>query len=111
MTFCDNNILGKRDLLELEVIGFLDRELYEEIRRHPKFFVSHDKYTDWQTFDFGLQREKLNQEGTEYFKILFAKYAAYEELLQEMLRYFEAHRMCSTDPEFFSAVSSRSSAF
>ena len=46
MTFCDNNILGKRDLLELEVIGFLDRELYEEIRRQPKFFVSHDKYTD-----------------------------------------------------------------
>lgn len=92
MTFCDNNILDKRDLLGLEVIGFLDRELYEEIRRHPKFFVSHDKYTDWQTFDFGLQREKLNQEGTEYFKILFAKYAAYEELLQEMFPYVRKYK-------------------
>lgn len=92
MTFCDNNILDKRDLLGLEVIGFFDRELYEEIRRHPKFFVSHDKYTDWQTFDFGLQREKLNQEGPEYFQTLFAKYSAYEELLQEMFPYVRKYK-------------------
>lgn len=92
MTFCDNNILDKLDLLGLEVIGFFDRELYEEIRRHPKFFVSHDKYTDWQTFDFGLQREKLNQEGPEYFQKLFAKYSAYEELLQEMFPYVRKYK-------------------
>lgn len=92
MTFCDDNILDKRDLLGLEAIGFFDRELYEEIRRHPKFFVSHDKYTDWQTFGLGLQREKLNQEGAEYFQTLFAKYAAYEELLQEMFPYVRKYK-------------------
>ena len=92
ITFCDNNILDKRDLLGLEVIGFFDRELYEEIRRHRKFFVSHDKYADWQTFGLGLQREKLNQEGAEYFQTLFAKYAAYEELLQEMFPYVRKYK-------------------
>lgn len=76
----------------MEVIGFFDRELYEEIRRHRKFFVSHDKYADWQTFGLGLQREKLNQEGTEYFRTLFAKYAAYEELLQEMFPYVRKYK-------------------
>ncbi len=92
MTFCDDNILDKRDLLGLEVIGFFDRELYEEINRHPKFFVSHDKYTDWQAFDLGSQREKLNQEGAEYFQTLFAKYAVYEELLQEMFPYVRKYK-------------------
>ena len=92
MTFCDDNILDKRDLLGLEVIGFFDRELYEEIHRHPKFFVSHDKYTDWQAFDLGLQKERFNQEGTEYFQTLFAKYAAYEELLQEMFPYVRKYK-------------------
>lgn len=92
MTFCDNNILDKRDLLGLEVIGFFDRELYEEINSHPKFFVSHDKYTDWQAFDLGSQREKLNQEGAEYFQTLFAKYAVYEELLQEMFPYVRKYK-------------------
>lgn len=92
MTFCDDNILDKRDLLGLEVIGFFDRELYEEIHRHPKFFVSHDKYTDWRAFDLGSQREKLNQKGPEYFQTLFAKYSAYEELLQEMFPYVRKYK-------------------
>ena len=92
MTFCDDNILDKRDLLGLEVIGFFDRELYEEIHRHPKFFVSHDKYTDWRAFDLGSQREKLNQKGPEYFQKLFAKYSAYEELLQEMFPYVRKYK-------------------
>ena len=84
MVFCDDNILDKHDLLAIEVIAFFDRGLYEDIRYHPEFFISHDKSTDPWVLEFGLHREQYNKDGAEFFKALLLKYPDYEKLLPEM---------------------------
>ena len=85
--FCLDNILYKRDLLKLEVIRFLEQELYNQIKDNKRFFISHDRIIDttltYEVFD----KKSFNHDGKLFFEELFEKYEPYKNLLAEMFPY------------------------
>lgn len=68
------NGLYKPDLLALEIIRFVDSDLYEDIHRHPKYYVSADLDKNSETYTSVFNRKKFNDEGREYFSKLQNEY-------------------------------------
>ncbi len=85
--FFMDKILNKRELLALETIRFLDWNLYEIIRKNPKFFISHDKYINTEPDRAIYNKRKFNEEGKAFFEQLFQEYGVYQDVLSMMFPY------------------------
>ncbi|MCM1225337.1 MAG: KAP family NTPase, partial [Lachnospiraceae bacterium] len=68
------NELYKPDLFTLELIRFVDNDLYEDIHRHSKYYVSADLNKNVELYASIFNRKKFNDEGKEYFSKLQDKY-------------------------------------
>lgn len=86
-TFCQDNYLYKKDLLGLEMIRFLEPELYSIINEHRTYFVSHDRPIDKDLYFESFDKKKFNSESKIFFESLFDKYGEYKNLLTEMFPY------------------------
>ena len=62
-----NDSLYKPDLLTLEVIRFIDNELYDLIKNNHKFFVSMDNSYDSDVLITSLSKDEFNKSGKEFF--------------------------------------------
>lgn len=92
-TFLYDNELYKPHLLAIEVIRFLEPDLYEEIRRNKKYFVSKDLYYSGDGLYLStVNKKQFNSDGKVYFNNLFSKYDAYEGLLAKMFPYVKRYR-------------------
>jgi hypothetical protein len=92
-TFLYDNELYKPHLLAIEVIRFLVPDLYEEIKRNKKFFVSKDLYFLGDALYLStVNKKQFNNDGKSYFKDLFCKYGAYEDLLTKMFPYVKRYK-------------------
>lgn len=81
--FCDNRLLNKRDLLGVEVIRFLNLELYMEIQKHRDYLVSYER-SSLENTRIGFKMDAYNAKGKEVLSALVEKYAGYIELLKEL---------------------------
>lgn len=72
IVFADDN-LYKPDLLTLEIIRFLDNELYDEIKRNIRFFVDYDFDVVYFGISYASDDEKEKQE-LNFYDILLKKY-------------------------------------
>lgn len=80
LVFCDDNILNKHDLLAIEVIGFFNRDLYEEIHKNSLYFISHDRERKI-ALEISLHSDDYNSRGKAFFDDLVYRYSEYSELL------------------------------
>ena len=62
-----NDSLYKPDLLTLEIIRFIDNELYDLIKNNHKFFVSMDNSYDSDVIITSLSKDEFNKSGKEFF--------------------------------------------
>lgn len=81
--FCDNRLLNRRDLLGVEVIRFLNLELYMEIQKHRDYLVSYER-SSLENTRIGFKMDAYNAKGKEVLSALVEKYAGYIELLKEL---------------------------
>lgn len=86
-TFCQDYYLYKKDLLGLEIIRFLEPELYSIINENRTYFVSHDRSIDKDLYFGSFDKKKFNSESKIFFENLFDKYVEYKNLLSEMFPY------------------------
>lgn len=73
ITFADDK-LYKPDLLTLEIIRFLDNELYDEIKTNIRFFVSYDLNLNYDLISDGFNSDKANEEGKIFYDSLSSNY-------------------------------------
>lgn len=85
--FFPKNSLYKRDLLGIEIIRFLQPELYFEINENKVFFISHDTIINRQIHYESMNRTKFNADGKVFFEKLFASYEKFKEMLIQMFPY------------------------
>lgn len=62
------------DLFTLELIRFINIDLYEEIHTHPEYYVSADLDRDTELYSNIFNREEFNKAGKIYFSELQNKY-------------------------------------
>lgn len=92
-TFCYDNELYKPHLLAIEVIRFLVPDLYEEIKKNKKFFVSKDLYYSGDGLYLStINKKQFNSDGKSFFTDLFCKYKAYEDLLAKIFPYVKRYK-------------------
>lgn len=72
--FSVKNGLYIPDLFTLELIRFVDNDLYEDIHRHPKYYVSADLNKNAELYATIFERKKFNDEGKTYFRKLQNEY-------------------------------------
>lgn len=89
--FCQENNLYKRDLLGLEVIRFIQPELYFAINENKAFFISHDRIVDKQIYYESFDKKKFNSDGKVFFEKLFAEYGKFKGLLIQMFPYVKRY--------------------
>lgn len=91
--FLYDNELYKPHLLAIEIIRFLEPDLYEIIRRNKKFFVSKDLlYSDEGLYLSTINKKQFNSDGKSFFVDLFNKYKAYEDSLAKMFPYVRRYK-------------------
>lgn len=87
-TFFYDNELYKPHLLAIEVIRFLEPELYEEIKRNKEYFVSKDRYYSGDgLYHITANKKAFNQSATDFFGELFNTYKSYEAILANLFPY------------------------
>ncbi len=69
-----DNKLYKPDLFCLELVRFLDNELYEEIHNNAQYYISVDVDKNIDLYSATFNREKFNTNGKEYFDKVANKY-------------------------------------
>ena len=86
--------LNVRDVILLEVIKINNLELYEEIWRNKKYFISHDTHLKEETYILNLDMKKFNNEAKEYFDKLFSnkRNEEYESVLSLLFPYVENYK-------------------
>lgn len=82
--FCQENYLYRRDLLGLEVIRFIQPELYFEIQKNRAFFISQDRMADRHLYYERIDSKKFNSDGKAFFEKLFDQYGKFKSLLMQM---------------------------
>lgn len=88
MVLSIKNELYKPDLFTLELIRFADNDLYEDIHRHPKYYVSADLNKDTELYGYAFNSKELNNEGKSYFNDLQRKYGVnFLKLLSNVFPY------------------------
>lgn len=92
-TFLYDNELYKPHLLAIEVIRFLVPDLYEDIKRNKKFFVSKDLHFSGDGLYLStINKKQFNSDGKSFFEDLFCKHKAYEDLLAKMFPYVKRYK-------------------
>ncbi|MCD8291496.1 MAG: KAP family NTPase, partial [Prevotella sp.] len=84
-----NTQLNREELLIMEIIRFLEVGLYVKIRDNERFFVSHDKMTDWERY---FHSKEFNSEGKAFFDDLSAEYSAYLPILSDIFPYVKRYK-------------------
>ena len=79
--FWQKNSLYKRDLLAIEVIRFIQPELYNRINENKAFFISHDRIINRYIYYESIDKKNFNSDGKKFFEQLFADYKKFRELL------------------------------
>ena len=79
-SFQNNKYLNSMDMLFIEFLSLKDTELYYEINKNKKYFISEDVYVYNNTY---FDKNKYNIETTKYFKNLFenTKHRSYRSIL------------------------------
>ncbi len=85
--FWQENSLYKRDLLGVEVIRFIQPELYYKINENKAFFISHDRIINRHIYYESMDKKKFNSDGRAFFEQLFANYRKFKRLLIQMFPY------------------------
>ncbi len=104
LTFA-NRYLYKPDLLMIEIIRFLDMELYESIYRNRQFFIDSDTQFDKNTLYASIRREEFNSKCKSYFDELFKEREQYISILSVAFPYVNNYsrggdiKQNYTDPE------------
>lgn len=92
-TFLYDNELYKPHLLSIEVIRFLEPNLYEEIKRNKKYFVSKDLiYSSDRLYLETTDKKRFNESAKNYYLGLFEKYRAYEDVLVKLFPYVKRYK-------------------
>ena len=92
-TFFYDNELYKPHLLAIEVIRFLEPELYEEIKRNKKYFVSKDRYYSGDgLYHVTANKKAFNESATDFFSELFNTYKSYEAILANLFPYVRRYK-------------------
>lgn len=66
IAFMDNS-LYKPDLLTLEIIRFIDSELYNLIKTNPIYFICVDNNYDYDLYSVPMQKNEFNRIGKDFF--------------------------------------------
>lgn len=66
-TLSIKNDLYKPDLFTIELIRFLDNDLYDEIHENFKFYISSDMDKNSELYQSVFNRDEFNKEGKDYF--------------------------------------------
>lgn len=105
ITFGFNN-LYKPDLLALEIVRFLDIELYEAIYSNREFFMDADtQYSPQLRYKYFLRKEEFNVECKDFFNSIFSGKDQYKSLLSNIFPYVFRYKnnleikQDRTDPE------------
>lgn len=87
-----DNKLYKPDLFCLELVRFLDNELYEEIHNNAQYYISVDVDKNVELYSAAYNREKFNKNGKEYFERVEKKYnPVMLKLLSNVFPYIEKY--------------------
>lgn len=89
IVFCEDSLLYKVDLLAIELIRFYETELYDQIHKNKKFFVSHEK--GLENFMLRGDKHKFNEEGKKFFDELFKVFGDDKELLATIFPYVDRY--------------------
>ena len=81
------NSLYKPDLLTLEIVRFLDIELYEAIYHNKEFFIDVDTDYDIKLFRASLRKKEFNEECKVFYDELFKNKKHYQQLLTNLFPY------------------------
>lgn len=84
--------LYKLDLLVLETVRFIRPNLYFEIYKNRKYFISHDIMLDEETQQYLFDENEFNEQGKVFFDSLFSLDTAAKELLAEIFPYVERYK-------------------
>ena len=85
--FWQENSLYKRDLLGVEIIRFIQPELYYKINENRAFFISHDRIINRHIYYESMDKKKFNSDGKIFFDQLFTDYKKFKGLLIQMFPY------------------------
>ncbi len=85
--FWQENSLYKRDLLGVEIIRFIQPELYYKINQNKAFFISHDRIINRHIYYESMDKKKFNSDGKNFFDQLFTDYKKFNGLLIQMFPY------------------------
>lgn len=85
--FWQENSLYKRDLLGVEIIRFIQPELYYKINQNKAFFISHDRIINRHIYYESMDKKKFNSDGKNFFDQLFTDYKKFKGLLIQMFPY------------------------
>lgn len=85
--FWQENSLYKRDLLGVEIIRFIQPELYYKINQNKAFFISHDRIINRHIYYESMDKKKFNSDGKNFFDQLFTDYKIFNGLLIQMFPY------------------------
>lgn len=87
-----DNKLYKPDLFCLELVRFLDNELYEEIHNNAQYYISVDIDKNVELYSATYNREKFNKNGKAYFERVEKKYnPVLLNLLSNVFPYIEKY--------------------
>ncbi len=91
ITFGYNN-LYKPDLLALEIVRFLDVELYEAIYSKREFFIDADtQYSLQLRYKYFLRKEEFNNKCNDFFNTIFSGKDQYKSLLSNIFPYVDRY--------------------
>lgn len=62
--------LSKTDLFTLEIVKFINSDLYNEIQENPEYFISADQDKNLDIYHVVFNREKFNKDGKAFFDSL-----------------------------------------
>ena len=86
MTF-GNHSLYKPDLLMLEIIRFLDLELYDSIYKNKKYFIDSDTELTAETLQASFRIDEFNKDCKLYFDNLFIQKKKFIPLMSNAFPY------------------------
>lgn len=81
--FCGQHGLYNRDLLAIELIRFLNIELYNDIQKNARYFVTYER-TALENMEVSFRTVEYNTKGKEVLSSIIEKHNDYKSLLAEL---------------------------
>ena len=80
---CECN-LDRFTLLSLEILCFLEPDLYSSIKDNRQFYISEDLLYDRRLYPYSFNKEKREADTKNYFNELFITYPNYKAILSSL---------------------------